>query len=116
VRRVALTVAAGAVLLAPATADASRLSTARAELEARRAVAPLAIESVQCLRATPTTRRRAKVDRQYCLVHHPAPANGRCISTVVVSKRSRPRRVKARVTIPMRCVDESPPLGSPDGL
>lgn len=109
-KRFVLTVAALATLAAPAAADA-RLSTARAELEARRAVAPLDVKAVACFRIPVVGRRRARVERQVCVVDGPAPAGDRCVATVMVTKRSRPRRVRAKVTIPLRCFPEWPQIG-----
>lgn len=106
----------GAVLLASATvaglaassAEAG-LSAARAGQAARAAVAPLPVESTRCFK--PTTKPRRGVDKSFCVVDVAAPAGESCIVTVVVTQRSRPRRVGARVTIPLRCHLQPPRPG-----
>jgi hypothetical protein len=97
-RRAAAVLVAGAVLAAPAGADAS-LSAARAEREATRAVAPLQVESVACFKTTPRTR----IAKRTCVVTVPSGTEETCVVTVLVQQRSKPRRVSAKVTIPLRC-------------
>jgi hypothetical protein len=102
-RGAAAVVVAGAVLAAPAGADAS-LSAARAEREARRAVAPLLVESVACFKTTPQPRRtKARIAKRICVVTVPSGNEATCIVTVAVRQRSKPRRVSSKVTIPLRC-------------
>jgi hypothetical protein len=114
-RRLALTAAAAAVLIAPASADAARMSTARAQIEAARAVSQ-PVKSVLCFRVVPRTRRQAKVDRHVCVVFSPARPGDQCVTTVGVSKRVRSRRIRTRVIVPFRCFPEWPAIGSRDAL
>ena len=100
-KRLTSIVLAGAALAAvPATADAG-LSTARAQQAARAAVAPLPVESTRCFNATITPRRG--IHKAFCVVNIAAAAGEECTVTVLVTSRTRPRRVSARVTIPLRC-------------
>ena len=107
-KRIATALIAGAVLAAPAGADAS-LSAARAEREAARAVAPLQVQSVRCFATSiDPGRRPARVLRRLCIVGVPAPAGEVCNVTVRVTAQSRPRRVSAAVIIPQRCFSIQP--------
>jgi hypothetical protein len=106
-RAIALTLA-GAALAGPATAHAD-LSAARAERAARTAVAPAPVESTRCFKAT--VKQRRGVDRAFCVVNVVAPAGQECVATVAVTSRTRPRRVSAKVTIPLRCHPRQPGAG-----
>jgi hypothetical protein len=108
-------VIAGSVLAVPAGADAAVISTARAEQAAKQVVAPLQAQSVACFRAT-FDPRRPRIERHACIVRVPSPAGENCIVTVAVTAKKRPRRVSAKVSIPLRCVPIPPPLGSRDSL
>jgi hypothetical protein len=106
---------AGAVVAVPAAADASAVSTARAEQAAKQVVAPLQAESVLCFRAT-FDPRKPRIERHVCVVRVPSPAGENCIVTVTATAKKRPRRVSAKVSVPLRCVAIQPPLGSRDAL
>jgi hypothetical protein len=112
-KRALTIIAAGAALAAlPASADAA-LSPARAERAAKQAIAPLQAHSVACFKAT-FDPRRPRLERHACVVAVAGPANEICVVTVTVTAKKRPRRVSAKVTIPLRCFGTSPPLGSPE--
>ena len=96
------------MLPVPVAAKAD-LSSARAQNAARAAVAPLPVEARRCFKQTPSPRRG--VSRAFCVVNVAAPAGRQCTVTVVVTERSRPRRVSGRVTVPLRCHVKPPPLG-----
>ena len=106
-RRLAAVLLASATVagIAASSAEAG-LSAARAGQAARAAVGQLPVESTRCFKATKTRRG---VDKSFCVVDVAAPAGESCVVTVVVTQRSRPRRVSARVTIPLRCHLRPPP-------
>lgn len=110
-KRVATCLIAVAVLTVPAGADAAIVSTARAELEAKRAVAPLQAESVACFRSSFTPRTR-RAEHLTCVVFTPAAAGQTCAVTVDVKAKKRPRRVSAKVIVPLRCWTTALPIGS----
>jgi hypothetical protein len=89
------------------------VSTARAEIEAKRAVAPLQAESVACFRSA-FTPRTPRVEHMSCVVVTPAPVGQTCAVTVDVKARKSPRRVSSRVIVPLRCWATALPIGSPD--
>ena len=69
-----------------------------------RAVAPRQVKSVVCGNPGPDLRRpRARIVQRFCVVTVPSAADQTCIVTVAVRAKSRPRRVSARVTIPLTC-------------
>ena len=112
-RRTTAALLAGAALAATAPAPASAqsgVSAARVQQAARAAVAPLPVQSARCFAVT--TRPRRGVSRSHCVVEVAARAEEQCVVTVLVTTRSRPRRVSARVTIPLRCHLRPPPLGA----
>jgi hypothetical protein len=113
-KRIATSLIAGAVLAVPAGADAAIVSTARAEVEAGRAVAPLQVESVACFRSA-FNPRKPRVEHLSCVVFTPAPAGQTCAVTVDVKARKRPRRISSRVIVPLRCWATALPIGSIEG-
>jgi hypothetical protein len=109
-RRVAAVILAGAAVAATASATADAgVSSARVQQAARAAVAPLPAESTRCFDQTAKQRRGVKTS--FCVVNVAAPAGEQCVVTVRVTTRSRPRRVSARVTAPLRCVVPQPQPG-----
>jgi hypothetical protein len=103
----------GALLAAPVLAQAGPQSDAnatRVQNAARAALVPLPVESTRCFAAT--ARKRRGITRAFCVVNVAAPAGEECSATVRVTARSRPRRVTARVTIPLRCHRRQPPPGA----
>ena len=112
-KRIATCLIAGAVLAAPAGADASLVSSARAEQEASRAVAPLQAESVACFRSA-FNPRKPRVEHLTCVVFTAARPGDTCAVTVDVTARKRPRRVSTKVIVPLRCWATALPIGSPE--
>jgi hypothetical protein len=85
------TLAAGALLAAPAMAGPSDLD--RAEQAARAATAPEPVVGAVCVRAD-KPRRSGRSRRALCLLAHPAPEGTICRSLVSVRTSGGVRRVK----------------------
>ena len=103
-KRITACLIAGAAVVAavPSSANAA-LSPARAEQHAKRAIVPLQPFSTACFKAT-ADPRKPKVASQHACVMFVASAPGEtCTITVTVTEKRRPRRVGAKVTIPLHC-------------
>jgi len=99
-----------AVAVQPAAADAS-ISTARAKQRAERAIAPLPAQSTACFKATFHPRKRRVRSQYACVITVPSAPGDTCIVTVTVTEKVRPRRIRAKVTIPLRCFRTPEPPG-----
>jgi hypothetical protein len=110
-KRIITCLIAGSVAVAVLPAADASTSADRAEQRAERAIAPLRAQSTACFKATFNPRTR-NVPSQYACVITVASAPGEtCIVTVTVTERTRPRRVSAKVTIPLRCFATPAPPG-----
>jgi hypothetical protein len=102
---------AGALLAVPTGAHAA-ISPARAEQAAKQAVAPLEVQSIACFRGN-FLGPRVQTERYYCVAYVAARPGDTCTISVTVKATKRPRRVSAKVTIPLRCFSTpAPPLGA----
>ena len=112
-KRITACLIAGATVVAavPSSATAA-LSPARAEQHAKQAIAPLQAESTTCFRATFDPRKRTIAAQHACVITVAAPPGETCTVAVTVTEKRRPRRVSAKVTVPLRCFATPAPAGS----